>query len=113
FVVEHADGAEVAEQRGLDPVLLGNEGRDLKLHGADRIGLAAQRLVEAPRQVARADAGRLEAAEVVAALVEPVVDPDALGAEAGDVAGGAGQAELKVLVEAVVPGAVELGPQVV
>ncbi len=78
------EGAEVAEQGGLDAVLFGQEGRNRQLDRADGVGLAAEDVAVLEVGVARADAGRLEAAEVVAALVEAVVDPDRVPAPAGD-----------------------------
>ena len=57
-------------------------------------------------RVPRADAGDLEAAERISALVEAVADADRIPVPAVDEAAGAGEAEDEVLVEAMIPGAV-------
>src|SRR5690606_11671548 len=64
-------------------------------------------------QVARAHAGRLEAAEGVSALEEAVVDPDRIAVPTANVAGLALEADHPVWTDAIVPGGVRLGPDVV
>ena len=71
----------------LIPYCSGRKVGNGQLHRADGVELAAERVALAEADVARADAGDLEAAEGVAALEEAVVDPDVVAAPAVDVAG--------------------------
>src|SRR5207302_35444 len=89
--IEHAQGAEIGEQRGVDAVLLGQFGRQGARRRADGIELPAQRVAEL--SVASADTGDLGSAESIPALVETIGDSDGDAGPAGDVSGGTCEAE--------------------
>src|SRR6185437_5463842 len=112
--IEMAERSEIAEQRGLHTVAVGQEGRQFQLRGADGEEIAADRArVLRYGDIARTDTRLGKAAERVAALEEALLDRDRLPVEAGDVAGlQAERPDERIVEHRMVEGERALGAQV-
>ncbi len=107
--IQQAGGAEIGERRRPDPILLGQEVGEGLFQRDDRLELAAERLVIARRGVPGTHASDLEAAEIVTAHIEPIVDPHGRAPPAADITGVQVGAEDPIRGKPVVPAGASVG----